>query len=50
MVLILKGERGFFISFESIDGLGVRLSKVLADGDSGASDWRKPELVVESAA
>jgi hypothetical protein len=30
--------------------LGVRLSKVLADGDSGASDWRKPELVVESAA
>jgi hypothetical protein len=30
--------------------LGARLSKVLADGDSGASDWRKPELVVEAAA
>jgi hypothetical protein len=28
--------------------LGVRLSKVLGDGDGGVSDWRKPELVVES--
>ncbi|MDR3726988.1 MAG: DUF2971 domain-containing protein [Terracidiphilus sp.] len=30
--------------------LGARLSKVLGDGESGASNWRKPELVVESAA
>jgi exonuclease SbcC len=30
--------------------LGARLSKVLVDSDSGAFDWRKPELVIEYAA
>jgi hypothetical protein len=33
-----------------LGNLGERLSKVLADGDSGSSDWWKPELVVESVA
>jgi hypothetical protein len=48
------------LSFQSFNGvtvkpsppveviLGVRLSKVLGDDDGGVSDWRKPELVVES--
>jgi hypothetical protein len=47
--LELELELGEFL-YQLRAALGERLSKVLADGDSGASDWRKPELVVESVA
>jgi hypothetical protein len=51
VILIIDAVNNGFTELGYIRaGLGVRLSKVLADGDSGASDWRKPELVVESAA
>ena len=40
MVLILKGERGFFISFESIDGLGktTRAKKLVENLDQSGYD------------
>jgi hypothetical protein len=47
--LIPAPEREIANLLECI-ALGARLSKVLVDSDSGAFDWRKPELVIEYAA
>ena len=40
MVLILKGKRGFFISFESIDGLGktTQAKKLVENLDQSGYD------------